>query len=150
MFVILSIPCRAKLPTFLFAGSQKVVGSAYIKRTRGSEISVYSETKPSSCSNDTRDAAATASYVWSLFSANDSTGGLSDFSLAPGRDPRVLTIPSDTLGFAGSTYVFQLNTALGDVHSSALVTGGCRTNLTCLGCLARCVNQQTNSSACQR
>lgn len=133
MSAILSIPFGKTLSTFHFVDSPKVVGSAYIKQSRGNEVNVYSETKSSSCSNDTNDAATTASYVWSILSANDSTGGSSDISLVPGRDPRLLTIPSDTLGYAGSTYVFQLNAAFGNIRSSAFVTGGCRPNLPASG-----------------
>ena len=41
-----------------------------------------------------------------------------------GRDPRVLVIPSYTLGYTGSSYVFELTTSFGsEAMNAAYVTG---------------------------
>ncbi|CAM9387892.1 unnamed protein product, partial [Ectocarpus sp. 12 AP-2014] len=90
----------------------QIVGSSALQRTRGNEIVLRSETRLSSCSTLTTDEAL-ASYSWRLLSANESYEGTPEVMVEVGRDPRVLVIPSHTLGYAGSTYLFQLRTAFG-------------------------------------
>ncbi|CAM9843656.1 unnamed protein product, partial [Ectocarpus sp. 4 AP-2014] len=90
----------------------QIVGSSALKRTRGNEIVLRSETRLSSCSTLTADEAL-ASYSWRLVSANESYEGSPEVVVDVGRDPRVLVIPSYTLGYAGSTYLFQLRAAFG-------------------------------------
>ncbi|CAM9806997.1 unnamed protein product, partial [Ectocarpus fasciculatus] len=91
----------------------RIVGSSTLQRTRGNEIILRSETSLSSCSTSSADEAL-ASYSWRLVSANESYEGAPEVEVEVDRDPRVLVIPSHTLGFAGSTYVFQLRTAFGN------------------------------------
>lgn len=55
--------------------------------------------------------------------ANGSTGGDSGLELQIGRDPRVLNIPPYLLGYAGSTYVFQLVSIFGGVQNTVNATG---------------------------
>lgn len=101
--------------------SDKVVGPSYLERTRGTTITIRSETGVSSCST-TDSSQSSASYSWSLVSKTataESVGGMVDES----RDPRVLVIPRHTLGFAGSSYVFQLAAEFGGVSNVANVTG---------------------------
>lgn len=84
-----------------------------IRRTRGQEITLRSETSLSSCSTISAEEGL-ASYSWILVSANDSFPGAPEFAVEVGRDPRVLVIPSYRLGYAGSSYQFQLKTTFGD------------------------------------
>ncbi|CAM9477526.1 unnamed protein product, partial [Ectocarpus sp. 8 AP-2014] len=74
-----------------------------------------------SCSTLTAGDAL-ASYSWRLVSANESYEGAPEVVVEVGRDPRVLLIPSHTLGFAGSTYLFQLRTAFGSETNIANAT----------------------------
>ncbi|CAM9632430.1 unnamed protein product [Ectocarpus sp. 6 AP-2014] len=100
----------------------RIVGSSALQRTRGNEIILRSETRLSSCSTLTTDEAL-ASYSWRLVSANESYEGTPEVVVDVGRDPRVLVIPSYTLGYAGSTYLFQLTTAFGsETTNTANVT----------------------------
>ncbi|CAM9196214.1 unnamed protein product, partial [Ectocarpus sp. 8 AP-2014] len=100
----------------------RIVGSSALQRTRGNEIILRSETKLSSCSTVTTDEAL-ALYSWRLVSANESYEGTPEVVVDVGRDPRVLVIPSHTLGYAGSTYLFQLTTAFGsETTNTANVT----------------------------
>lgn len=98
----------------------QVVGPSSLERTRGTTITLRSETSASSCS--TADSTqTTASYSWSLVS---STQPLEQETFGEeSRDPRVLVIPRHTLGFAGSSYVFQLAVDFGGVSNAANVTG---------------------------
>ena len=65
-----------------------------------------------------------ASYTWSLLSQNEVTSGeATSLVLETGRDPRVLTIPSYALGFAGSTYVFQLSAVVDGMSNTVNATG---------------------------
>lgn len=101
----------------------KVLGSSVIQRTRGRKIELRSETKLSSCSTLTADEAL-ASYSWELVAANESYPREQEVPVGVSRDPRVLVIPSHTLGYAGSSYVFQLMTAYGsEAFNAANVTG---------------------------
>lgn len=100
----------------------QVVGSANLRRKRSQAILLGSETAASSCSTADADEE-TASYSWGLVSTNASAGGPSDIVLQSGRDPRVLALPSYTLGFAGSTYVFQLKAAFGGTSNTVNATG---------------------------
>ncbi|CAM9204557.1 unnamed protein product [Laminaria digitata] len=100
--------------------SMKVVGPSALERTRGTSITIRSETGVSSCS--TMDSGEnTASYSWSLVSTT-ATEALGEETLDESRDPRVLVIPRHTLGFAGSSYVFQLAAEFGAVSNVANVT----------------------------
>ncbi|CAM9572666.1 unnamed protein product [Scytosiphon promiscuus] len=90
----------------------KILGSSVIQRTRGEAITIRSETSLSSCSPIGVNEAL-ASYSWSLVSANDSFVGSPAVTVEVGRDPRILVIPSHTLGYAGSSYRFLLKTAFG-------------------------------------
>lgn len=66
-----------------------------------------------------------ASYSWSLLPENTAADDLSDPVLAVGRDPRVLTIPPLTLGYAGNKYVLGLSVEVGSVSNGANATGAC-------------------------
>eukprot|EP00903_Cladosiphon_okamuranus_P011441 g10779.t1 len=119
----------------------KVLGSAVIQRTRGSQIILGTETVLSSCSALVADEAL-ASYSWSLLAANESRAG-EQLTVEAGRDPRVLSIPPYTLGYAGSSYVFQFRSVVGDESATtanatveivsgaivATITGGSRRTL---------------------
>lgn len=91
-----------------------------LERTRGGTITVRSETSVSSCST-TDSTQSTASYAWSLVSTTATEPG--GEMLSESRDPRVLVLPRHTLGFAGSSYVFQLKADFGGVWNAANVTG---------------------------
>lgn len=94
-----------------------------IQRARGRQITIRSVTSLSSCSTLSEDDAL-ASYEWNLVSANETRAGAQEVVLETGRDPRVLVIPPHTLGFAGSSYVFQFRSAFGaDMSSTANATG---------------------------
>lgn len=43
--------------------------------------------------------------------------------LEAGRDPRVLRVPSYALGFAGSSYVFQLSAVVDGMSNTVNATG---------------------------
>ncbi|CAM9627536.1 unnamed protein product, partial [Ectocarpus sp. 12 AP-2014] len=92
----------------------KIVGSSVLQRTRGNAITLRSETTTSTCST-TNTEEAIASYSWSMISANESFARGVDVPLGVGRDPRVLTIPSYALGYAGSSYQLQLRTSFGGI-----------------------------------
>ena len=94
------------------------MGPSSLERTRGSSITIRSETGVPSCST-AETTQNTASFSWSLVSATDSMGEMIDGS----RDPRVLVIPRYALGFAGDSYVFQLMADFGGVSNGANVTG---------------------------
>eukprot|EP00904_Undaria_pinnatifida_P010764 jgi/Undpi1/6818/HiC_scaffold_21.g09294.m1 len=96
---------------------EQVVGPSSLERTRGSSITIRSETGVPSCST-AETTQNTASFSWSLVSATDSMGEMIDGS----RDPRVLVIPRYALGFAGDSYVFQLMADFGGVSNGANVT----------------------------
>lgn len=102
--------------------TEQVVGSASLRRTRAQAIVFASETAASSCSTVDPNEE-TASYSWNLVSTNASAGSPTDVTLQSGRDPRVLVLPSHTLGYAGSTYVFQLKAAFGGTFNAANATG---------------------------
>lgn len=99
---------------------RQVVGPSLLERTRGTAITIRSETGVSACST-ADNTQSTASYSWSLVSttATRPVGDILDES----RDPRVLVIPRHTLGFAGDAYVFQLAADFGGVSNAANVTG---------------------------
>ncbi|CAN0003126.1 unnamed protein product [Pylaiella littoralis] len=99
----------------------KVVGPSVLQRTRGSPITLRGETSLSSCSTLSVDDAF-ASFSWNLVSANESVAREAEVSAEIGRDPRVLVIAPYTLGFAGSTYQFQLESSFGGVSNTANVT----------------------------
>lgn len=93
-----------------------------IQRTRGSQITLRTKTDISSCSALMVDEAL-ASYSWSLLAANESRAG-EQVAIEVGRDPRVLSIPPYTLGLAGSSYLFQFRSAVGDeTATTANATG---------------------------
>lgn len=102
--------------------SQKIVGPSTLERTRGRPTTILSETGVSFCSTRRGDEDA-ATYSWSLVSADESVQGAASLNLDYGRDPRVLTIPAKNLGFAGSTYTFQLRSVFGDVQNTVNATG---------------------------
>lgn len=106
-------------PDNMFRVFAKVVGPSYLESTRGTTITIRSETSASSCST-TDITQATASYSWGLVS---STEPLENEMFDQSRDPRVLVIPRHTLGFAGNNYVFQLAAEFGGVSNVANVTG---------------------------
>lgn len=67
---------------------------------------------------------ALASYSWNLVAANEARAGGDQVTVEAGRDPRVLAIPPYTLGFAGSSYVFQFRSAFGgETATTANATG---------------------------
>lgn len=103
--------------------SSKVVGSSLIQRTRGSLITLRSETRISSCSALEVDEAL-GSFSWSLVAANESLAAAPHVFVEAGRDPRVLVLPPHTLGFAGSSYQFLFNTTFGGETATANATGG--------------------------
>lgn len=103
------------------------MGSSALQRTRGSAITLRSETTTSACSATSTDEAL-ASYSWSITSANESFVGGPDITLGVGRDPRVLVIPPYALGYAGSSYQFQLRTTFGGIASTVNATGETRDN----------------------
>lgn len=107
---------------YIFVGCfTKIVGPSVLERTRGTAITIRSETSASSCS--TADSTqTTASYSWSLVSSTEPLGE-EDTLDGESRDPRVLVIPRYTLGFAGSSYVFQLAAEFGGVSNVANVAG---------------------------
>lgn len=51
--------------------------------------------------------------------ANESHPREQEVTAEVGRDPRVLVIPSYTLGYAGSFYMFQLSTTFGSENANA-------------------------------
>ena len=107
----------AALPGWkMFAG--KVVGSSVLQRTRGSRITIRSKTSLSSCSTLAADEAL-ATYSWNLVAANESYPRGEEVSVEVGRDPRVLVIPPHTLGYTGSSYLFQLRTTYGTQTATA-------------------------------
>lgn len=68
-------------------------------------------------------------------SANASFAGTPEAAVEVGRDPRTLVIPSHTLGYAGSSYQFQLKTAFGNELAGVA-------NVTCeLSCAEPAVEQ---------
>ena len=94
-----------------------------IRRTRGSQITLRSETSPSLCSTTSLDDEL-ASFSWGLVAANESREAVRDIALEAGRDPRVLVIAPYALGFAGSSYVFQFRSTFGsDMSTTANATG---------------------------
>ncbi|CAM9207243.1 unnamed protein product, partial [Ectocarpus fasciculatus] len=99
----------------------KIVGSSVVQRMRGSAITLRSETTTSSCSTTNTDEAL-ASYSWGIASANESFAGGADVTLDVGRDPRLLVIPPYALGYAGSSYQFQLRTTFGGIASTVNAT----------------------------
>ena len=98
----------------------KVVGSSVLQRARGSQITIHSDTSLSSCSTLPADEAL-ASYSWSLVEANEPYPRGEEVTVEVGRDPRVLVIPSYTLGYTGSSYVFQLTTTYGSETANAAI-----------------------------
>lgn len=114
-----SFPSPLRTPyRWLFLVSGKVLGSSVLRRTRGSEITIRSETRLSSCSPLGADEAL-ASYSWTLVAANESYPREHEVAVEDGRDPRVLVIPAHTLGYAGSSYLFQLRTTFGSELANA-------------------------------
>ncbi len=100
----------------------KVVGASVIQRTRGSQITLRSETSLSSCSTLGVDDEV-ASFSWSLIAANESRASAREFTVEAGRDPRVLAISPFTLGYAGSSYTFQFRSSFGpDMRTTANAT----------------------------
>ncbi len=94
-----------------------------IQRTRGSQITLRSETSLSSCSTLGVDDEI-ASFSWSLIAANGSRAAAQEFAVEAGRDPRVLVISPFMLGFAGSSYTFQFRSSFGpDMWTTANATG---------------------------
>lgn len=87
-----------------------------IQRTRGSQVTLRTDTSLSSCST-LRTEEAIPSFSWSLVAANESRTG-EQVAVDVGRDPRVLVIPPYTLGFAGSSYTFQFRSALGGENAT--------------------------------
>lgn len=74
---------------------------------------------------------ALASYSWILLDANESRVG-EPVTVEVGRDPRVLVIPPYTLGFAGSSYLFQFRSAFGgETATTANATGEYSTTKWC-------------------
>ena len=101
----------------------KVLGSSVIQRARGSQITLRSETSLSSCSTTSVEDGL-ASFSWGLLAVNESRGAFREIAVEADRDPRVLGIPPYTLGFAGSSYVFQFRSTLGsDMSTTANATG---------------------------
>ena len=106
--------------------SPKILGPSVLQWTRGSQLTVRSETSLSSCST-LSGGDALASYSWNLVAANESFPREHEVAVEVGRDPRVLVVPSHTLGYAGSSYVFQLATTYGsEAMNAASVTGELR------------------------
>lgn len=103
-------------PAAPYACAAQVLGSAVIRRTRGSLVTLRTETGLSSCSTLMADEAL-ASYSWSLLEANETRFG-EVVTVEVGRDPRVLVIPPYTLGFAGSSYLFQFRSAIGGENAT--------------------------------
>lgn len=114
---MLLLPFVTRSPTrnscvLVLASLSKVLGPSVIRRTRGSQVTVHTETGLPSCSTPVSDDAL-PSYSWSLLEANESRAGEQEVTVRVGRDPRVLVIPPYALGFAGSAYLFQFRSAIG-------------------------------------
>lgn len=100
----------------------KVLGPPVVQVTRGSQVSLRTETGLSACSSLTADEAL-PSYSWSLVAANESLAR-EQLTVEVGRDPRVLVIPPYTLGFAGSSYLFQFRSAFGGANATTASATG--------------------------
>lgn len=132
----------------VYVNAHQVIGPAFVQWSRGSQIVIRSELAASACAVTTSEEE-TVSYSWSLLSANVSAGALSgaaDFALVDGRDPRVLRIPSYALGYAGSTYVFRMNVAVGDSRNSVNATGEYNDNTGRNKTLRDCMSRITDAT----
>lgn len=52
-----------------------------------------------------------------------STAELLDVLLDEARNPRIASLPSFSLGYAGSAYTLQLGVTVGETRSTANITG---------------------------
>lgn len=103
-----------------FSGlSHQILGPASLEHARGQALTLRSATDASPCA-----LASSATYSWSLEGLNTSRVEQSSLELPKGRDPRVLRLPPNSLGYAGSVYAFRLDVAVGNLINSAVVTGG--------------------------
>ena len=119
-------------PYQVFRLLHQVVGSAFLQRERASATTIYTETKPSSCATSASGLEQHASYTWIVLTRNEITSeGASSLVLETGRDPRVLSVPPYALGFAGSSYVFQLSADVDGITNTVNVTGEIHPVLMC-------------------
>ena len=96
----------------------QIVGSANRKQLRGLPLTVRAEV---SSLHDQNDGAT---YTWTVASEDSATAGFPPLTLPSGRDPSVLTLPPNTLGYAGSVYAFRVDLDGGTQSAvSATATG---------------------------
>ncbi|CAM9178019.1 unnamed protein product, partial [Sphacelaria rigidula] len=102
----------------------KVLGPSILQHPRGRPLVVNSQTSASSCATSSNEAA----YSWrcssssAISNASVSTAELLDVLLDEARNPRIASLPSFSLGYAGSAYTLQLGVTVGETRSTANIT----------------------------
>lgn len=100
----------------------QIVGSSELQVSRGDDLYISCKVERSACASRGTDNDR-ALYSWSVREVTSSVPGFESPALVQGRDPRVVTVPALSLGFAGSTYLFRLNVTIGALETSADATG---------------------------
>lgn len=96
----------------------QIAGSAYRRHWRGLPLTLRTEVSQLYSEDDN------ATYTWTVVSESSVAEGFSPLILTSGRNPRVLTIPAYSLGYAGSVYVLKVDLAGGMQNAtSATATG---------------------------
>lgn len=107
------------VPIMCHVAATQIAGSAYRRHWRGLPLTLRAEVSLPYSEDDN------ATYTWTAASESSVTADFPPLVLTSGRNPRVLTIPAYSLGYAGSVYVLRVDLAGGTQSAtSATATGG--------------------------